>query len=483
MDLNQFLASLRRIRWQAFLLCLLSVFAGFIFSHVTYVPDYTSHTTFVVRNKTVGVTNDSESMTISDLNASSALANTFKYILLSDEAMNAVISTYGLPMSASSLKNCVNISPVPNTNILEMSVTTHDGVLSRNIANKIIEYYPEVLERTIKYASLEVLNPPQAAQVADRYYGNLVYPALGLFSAVFLSSVYVYLKQILCDTVRTASDIHGKLGRSLLASIPRVRSPIRLRKRKRKWLYATDKSNGFTFMESYKALRTKIELLAEKKGYKSFVVTSALEGEGKTTVAVNLSITLAENGKKVLLLDADLRNPSVFRFLGLTSGTTDPEAERMPWDSIIKGAAVVKIKELGFSALINANEFTDSSELLSSAAMKNLIRVVSDRYDFVIIDSPPASVLTDSAVITAYTDAVILTVRQDYAAVRLVESVAASLSENQAEFIGCVFNAADEQGFGYGKYLHYSKYGQYGKREETSRLLDLAKTVIRKPPS
>ena len=438
------------------LICLLSASAGYLYSYYTYTPAYTSETTFVVSNKTVGVENESESMTLSDFNASTALANTFKYILLSDEAMYAIINTYGLDMSISNLKDCVSISPVSNTNVLEMAVTTQDAVLSWDISNQIIEYYPDVLERTIKYASLEVLNPPLVAPSVDGYRGNIIYPFFGFSIAFFISLIFIYLKQVFHNTIRTVSDISKKLGMNTLASIPKVKAS---KKKDLKGLYITDKSNGFIFTESYKALRTKIEMIAEKKGYKTFVVTSALENEGKTTVAVNLSIALAENNKKVLLIDADLRKPSIYKFMGLP----EFDNEQVLYGDTISESTIVNIEKFGFSALMNVNEFTNSSELLSSTQMKKLINNVSEQYDFVIIDSSPASVLTDSAVITTYTDAIILTMRQDYASIRLVESVVQGLSENRAEFIGCIFNIVDERGFEHEKYWNYDKYERYGK--------------------
>ena len=237
-------------------------------------------------------------------------------------------------------------------------------------------------------------------------------------------------------------------------------------KKARKGLIITDKANGFTFTESFKALRTKIELLAEKRGYKTFVVTSSLENEGKTTVAVNLSIALAGNGRKVLLIDADLRKPSIQAFVGQSNVTPESGMDRVLWGDISYESAIVDVRKFGISVLMNENTSVNPSELLSSDKMKNLIAEVSEEYDYIIIDSSPASILTDSVVITAYTDAVILTVRQDYASARLIESVVQRLSGNRADFIGCVFNIVDERGFYYGKYgyWNFSKYDKYAKR-------------------
>ena len=280
--------------------------------------------------------------------------------------------------------------------------------------------------------------------------------------ALSISIIFVCLKQVFHDTIKTATDIDEKLGINLLASIPKVRLS-KSKNKNRKRLNITDKSNGFSFTESYKALRTKMEMIAEKKGYKTFLVTSSLESEGKTTLAVNLSIALAGNGRKVLLIDADLRKPSIYTFIGWGSVPPHFGIDRVLGGNTPYESAIVNVEKYGISVLPNENKYMDSSELLSSNKMKNLIADASKKYDYIIIDSSPASILTDSVVITSYADAVILAIRQDYASARLVESVIEKLSENRADLVGCVFNIVDERGFDYGKYSNYSKYDRYGK--------------------
>ena len=479
LDLRRFLHGLRRLWWKALLLCAAAAAAGYLFSGLTYVPSYTSHTTFVVSNKSTGEGGDAASLTISDINASNALANTFKYILLSDEAMSAVIDRYGLKMPIEALKSCVRISPVPNTNVLEMLVVTSDAALSKSIADTIIELYPDVLERTLKSASLEVLNPPRSTSEPDSYHGGITFPALGFLAAFFLTLAYVYLKLKLHDTIKTASDIADRLGLSVLAAIPRVKSPARSKNR----LLMTDKANGFSYLESYKALRTKIESVAEKKGYKTYVVTSALESEGKTTAAVNLSVALAANGRKVLLIDADLKSPSVYSLLSQEIRLPAAGLDRVLRGLIPYESAVVTVKGLGISVLPSVSEVPDSSELLSSPRMKELLTRAAQQYDFVIIDTPPAGLLTDAAVITSNADAVLLALRQDYASVQAIDAAVASISDNRAEFIGCIFSIVDGRvtdGGGSG-YYRYQRYGKYAKQTgEHPRGADIVRRLIGK---
>ena len=240
-DLKHFLLGCKKIWWKVLLLCAGAALAGLLCARLTYVPSYSSYTTFVVSNKAGETPTAPDGLTIGDINASNALTNTFKYILLNDEAIQSIIDRYHLEMSIDRLRNRITITAVPNTNILEMKIASQNAVLSRDIADRIIERYPAALERTLKYASLEVLNPPRIAQAADSYSGNLTYPLLGTVIALLGSVIFVDIRQVFKDTIKTASDIKNRLSIPVLASIPEVKSPAK-RGGKRASLYITDKS-------------------------------------------------------------------------------------------------------------------------------------------------------------------------------------------------------------------------------------------------
>lgn len=472
-DIKQFLEGLAKKWWQTLLVAIFLAGAGYLFSFLTYVPSYTSTATFVVSNRANYINSQSDSLTSSDLSASTTLANTFKYILLSDEAIYSIIEEYELPYNVNEIKSYIHVSPVTSTNILQMSVTTNDAALSKNVADKIIQYYPAVLARTLKTASLDVLNAPRVAAAPDGYNGFILYPLVGVMAALFISIAFVYIRLTFSNTIKTSADIKDLLNLKLMASVPRVISEDK-KKKDPVGLLINQRSSGFLFSESIKALRTKVESVSNKKGYRTFVVTSSLENEGKTTVAVNLAFALAANGKKVLLIDADLRKPSISKYLNMPNTTP-----YIGIDSVIKGeasleTAITRVDKFGFHVLLNIREIANSSELLSSESMKDTLMQASNQYDFVIIDSSPANLLTDSVVMTAYTDAVLFVVRQDYASSPVINDVVENLTENQAELIGCVFTLVDHKGMGYGsnkhnKYGHYGKYYKYNKYSSYSR--------------
>lgn len=457
-DLLQLLSAVLKKWWLVVILSLLLASAGFAFSFFTYTPVYTSTATFVVSNKEEI---DTSQITASDLTASSTLANTFKYILLSDEAITSIIDKYKLNVTSAELEKHITITPVSNTNILEMSVDTTDAQLSANIAQEIIEFYPDVLERTLKTASLEVLNPPRAANEPDAYNGNILYPLIGLLLGITLAVFIIFLTEYFRDTMKAASDITGKTDLNIIAAVPSV---IKGKSKKTpKGLLITNKDNGFSFVETYKALRTKVENISTKKGFKSFVVSSALENEGKTTVIVNLALALAQNGKTVLLIDADLRKPNVHNLLGLKDkiegkGLVDVLSDDAPLMEVI-----MRYENTNIYFLPTLSGVSNSSELLAKSKMGELISAATEKFDFVLVDTAPAILVTDAAVLTSYTDAAILVIRQDFAPASDVITAASNLSENKAELVGCVFNNVKNNSIGYGSYGNrYGRYGKYG---------------------
>ena len=192
------------------------------------------------------------------------------------------------------------------------------------------------------------------------------------------------------------------------------------------------------------------------------MITSASENEGKTTVAVNLAITLAQNGKKVILVDGDLRKPAVAKALSI--GTPDSRSIA----DIIRGRisaneAVRFIKRYGIYVLASGIADDNASELLSGKRAEELFRSLKESFDYVIIDTAPVNVVTDSIIVAKYSDSVLLVVRDDATPVSHIQDAVSAISDSGTPILGSIYNNVEKTSSSAG-YGGYSGYG-YGKKQ------------------
>lgn len=220
------------------------------------------------------------------------------------------------------------------------------------------------------------------------------------------------------------------------------------------------KNLEFTATEQYKLLRTNISFtLHDSEKCPIIGVTSSMRGEGKSTTAVNLSYVLAENGKKVLLIDGDLRIPSVAKKMEIESspGLTDL---LMNFD--LQQLSVFKSQLLDNWYILPAGDLPPNpSELLSSRRMEAVLKLLSDKFDYIIIDLPPVNIVSDALAISKFISGMIVVIREDYTEKKELETCFRQLKLSNVNVLGCVLNEAKNGKGSYGKYRKYYKYYRY----------------------
>lgn len=237
----------------------------------------------------------------------------------------------------------------------------------------------------------------------------------------------------------------------------KIKSSSKSRKQELSKAYILNDKTPFSITEAYKSARTNIVFaLAGGDRCKRIIFTSAEPGEGKTTTVLNLCITFAQMEAKVLLMDCDLRKPRVHRYLGVekNTGLSDVLA-----GMIAPEEAVKTFEEYGFDYITAGQIPPNPVELLSSDAMGQLLDTFSDKYDYIFIDTPPVTVVTDAASMAKRVDGYIVLVRHDYSIHELLEKTRQSLNLAEAKILGYVINDIKAMpGIG------YSRYGVYGAR-------------------
>jgi len=283
--------------------------------------------------------------------------------------------------------------------------------------------------------------------------------ALALLAGLFLGIGFALLRHNLDTRVRTAKDLGEMTERPVLASIPMRKNgdgrPVFM------------ESDPFSpHAEAVRRLRTNLMFVDVTTRRHSFLVTSPMPGEGKTTTAVNLALAMADAGTKVLLVDADLRNPSVAKTLGLEGS--------VGLTTVLLGRASLNdmMVRWGQSEMyvLPAGEIPPNpSELLGSDAMRDLFAQLTERFDFVLVDTPPVLPVTDAMVVDKLTGGSLLVVAANRTRKRHVAEALRAFETAGAKLAGSALNMAPMESASY--YGYYRQEHQPSEEEPADRLV------------
>ncbi|HLM66131.1 MAG TPA: polysaccharide biosynthesis tyrosine autokinase, partial [Longimicrobium sp.] len=283
---------------------------------------------------------------------------------------------------------------------------------------------------------------------------------------------------LVLDRLNTAlvrrEDAEAALQTTVIAVIPRMGEPLtptdrlgRLRKRLLPGMAArpgpgaeaqalvTVSDQHSAGSQAYRKLRT--HLIFSQGGHppRTLLITSPAASEGKTTVSANLATTFAQQGLRVVLVDADMRRPRMHGVFGLsrTPGLTEVLQNEAPLEEGLRETSVEGLHVLGAGRLVAA-----VSELLGGAAMGRLLRELNGRYDVVVVDTPPVLAAADAEILAAQADAVLLVIRAGQTERQSAHYAIQQLRAVGARIVGAVLNDPDQKIAGYGKYAYYYDY-------------------------
>ncbi|HEY6329365.1 MAG TPA: CpsD/CapB family tyrosine-protein kinase, partial [Blastocatellia bacterium] len=226
-------------------------------------------------------------------------------------------------------------------------------------------------------------------------------------------------------------------------------------------LSRVDANNKSAAAEAYRAFRTSLLLSTAGSPPKTILVTSGRPGEGKTTTAINTAISLAQLGASVLLVDCDLRRPSVHKAFNINQGQglTTYLFRNVEIDSLIQSVSIPNLYVLPSGAIP-----PNPAELISSDRMKDLMRTLSSRFDHIVIDSPPLINVTDPVIVSTMVDGVVLVVHGAKSTRYMVQRAKQELTSVGAKIFGVVLNNIDLKSEGYNDYYYYRYYSSYEQK-------------------
>ncbi|HYP24527.1 MAG TPA: polysaccharide biosynthesis tyrosine autokinase [Actinomycetota bacterium] len=269
-----------------------------------------------------------------------------------------------------------------------------------------------------------------------------------------------FLRERLDDRLRGRGDLEASLGLPVLATVPRF--PRSGKNAKEIVLVSQPRGSA---SEAYRSLRTSLHFLSGQSQLKSLLVTSPNEGEGKTVTCINLAVAFAQSGRRVILISADLRRPTLEEYfaLGEREGLTNwlLADEREPWE-MIWDPGIDNLRVIPTGSIP-----PNPAELLSSNRLTHLIEVVEANSDLVLVDSPPVLAVADAAILSTHVDATLLVVDAEQTHRSAAALAAEELHRVGAGLIGSVLNGFDPGATPYGGKSYYATYESRPPAEES----------------
>src|SRR5215472_4845397 len=302
---------------------------------------------------------------------------------------------------------------------------------------------------------------------------------IGLLVSLLAGAVLALLLEYLDNTVKSVEDVARYAQLPALSVIPAIRgtkSPLLIsnangkKESKADLTVTTEESKevrglaplgrGSAVAEAYRVLRTSVLLSTAGNPPKTILITSAQPGEGKTTTAINTATSLAQLGASVLLIDCDLRKPSVYRALHLDrcEGLSTYLSRSVDVESLIHPLPVANLSVLQAGPVP-----PNAAELISSARMKELLSTLGEKYDHIVIDSPPLINVTDPVILSTMVDGVVLVVQGGRSTREVVRRARMELSTANAKVFGVVLNNVNLKREGYNDYYYDRYYSRYGE--------------------
>lgn len=528
-SLNFYLSLLRHWIWLFTLTGLLSAAVAYYFT-TRMAPVYEASTTLLIGEAPTGSADD-----YSLLRANERLALTYAELMSKDPVVAAVIVRLGLDMSVEGLASLIKVRPLTDTQLIQAKVQEYDPERAALIANTLAEVFVQQNQasQVSRYAQIKANLETQLAEVdsqikdtaaaldqlpdvpeskleRDRLetflaqyrqtYASLllkyeevrmaeaqsapnveivqaarppswpVSPNIplstvlgGLFGLVF-GVLVVFVFEMLNDSLRDPDDVLNYLGLPVLGMIvshavedhapisaAEPRSPV---------------------AEAFRSVRTSIQFAGADRPVKSILLTSPSPAEGKSLVAANLAVVLAQSHKQVILVDADMRRPTLHRIFALHNhrGVRDIFFQlRLGQDRHANLAGILQNTEIpGLKLLASGRLPPDPAELLGSEYMQDLLDLVRQEADYIVIDSPPLLAVTDAAVIAPRVDGVLLVIKPGGTRLAAAKEAAGQLRQVGAHLLGVLLNDIDLNRSSYYYHKYRSYYYDYGGQNGTS---------------
>lgn len=463
MILDDMWRGLKKFYWIFLFLISMAATVFFVKAKIQYVPTYQAYASYVVNTQNAY----GYSETYYNKTTAAQLGKTFPYILTSGVLKQVVAEE----LEMDSVPAEISAEAMEDTALFTIYVKAKDPQLAYDVLQSVIKNYPTVAQYIIGDTQLILMDesgvPESPINVPNLKNSAMKGAALGCMICVGFLFLYAMTR----NTVRKEDDLKMLLSVQLLGNVPKV--TFKKRSNKKNQLVLIDhKDSSIVLGETFRTIRTRLTKEADDNNIKQIMFTSAVESEGKSTIAANYAISLAKKRKRVVLVDCDMRNPSVLSVLGL-------EKPKKGICDVLKGDcsvqdALINYRNLSLKVLPGIEVVNNPTKFLSGKYMKGFLEELSKDADYVIVDAPPCLVVSDANVLARHVEGCVFVVRQDYCRIERIVSGVDSIAETGIQMLGYVINGTEagitkhgynyEYGYGYG----YG-YRKNGDKQESGK--------------
>ena len=445
--------------WWAILICILCGAALLpLVSLWDYTPEYKAFGSFSVRVVSSSVTESIHTQynIYYDKDMAEQLDKTFTYILTSDHLQDELSQKLGKELAAGR----ITAQCIPGSNLFEIAAYGKTPEDAYALLVTVMDVFPEAARYVVGDLVVDIMEEPETGTTPSNAVNVKKLAITGAGFAAFIIFAILLLVSVFTKTIERPEELEEVLNMYCLGVVPITAE---------RTMNITDNE----FRESVRGISRKVETAMDRDKAKVLLVTSTYAEEGKSMLTAHMAQTLAEWGKRVYLVDCDLRKPSLHKLFKCRS-------VRLPMADYLNGfeplsSLTYTTNVKGLTLVGNTESAWEPNMLIATQAMKNMIDTLAEDSDYVILDAPPCDGLSDVAVLQHYAQRILYVTRQDYATKEQIVEAVGHLTDDESKLMGFVLNFAEKTSFGYGKYGYgtysYGKYGNgyYGKYGHYSR--------------
>lgn len=467
-DLDSIIKDVLRQWWVILLLTLSAMFLAGAYKRLTYSPVYKTSTTFVV-----GKTGFSNNLAYDNLASAENVTTKFTQIVNSSVLQRRVCDELELPSYEAEVK----IDVVESSNLMTLSLTAASPDLAYEMIQSVMNITMELSSEMMDAVTFKILQAPVMPQRPSNMLvissamkkAGLLMMALALIGFVLRS----YFK----DTIKNSEEAKKKLDARLLGTIyheEKRKGAKDMFKKVKRGLNIEDPLVSFSYAESLKMAATRVHSAMERKNVRTILITSVSENEGKSTVAANLALALAQEEKKIALLDCDFCKPSQYKLFELGKVEEGDLVEYLSGKQPLGFHKVGETDNVRLFCSKTAKQHFLSYEIMEK--LREMIATLLKEVDYVILDTSPMALVSDGEELATLVDSSLLVVQQDQMEAKYINDTIDQLNRTRAKVLGCVFNNVHKGFFSrnktngyYGsKYRYRSHYGKdgYDKKQE-----------------